>query len=79
MVRVEPRSVLATTQAADPVVEVVEGDGEVAGVAAGRLEAEPGGAEHADPHEGEDLERTRGGCWASSSTVIPRAAKTEIP
>lgn len=44
-----------------PVVEVVEEDGEVSRVPAGRLDPEPTSPEHADPYEGEHNEANEWG------------------
>ena len=61
MVRVDPSVVLTGRKPSDTLFEVVERHGEVARVATCRLQPEASGAEHADPHEGQDLERTSGG------------------
>ncbi len=70
---------LAGFEARDALLEVVEGDGEVPRVAAGRFEAEASCPQVTDAHEGENLEASSGACCASSSTVASRAANTEMP
>jgi len=81
MVRVSPDSVLAATQPFGALREVIERDREVARVASRWLEPEARGAKHTGLHErqGSTSNRTSGGCWANSSTVRSRAAKTEMP
>jgi hypothetical protein len=56
MVRVRPEAVLAATQSFDTIVEVIEGDGEMAMVASGRFQHEARLLEHAYLNENEDLE-----------------------
>lgn len=56
MVRVLPAAVLAGFDSFHTSIEVIESDGEVAWVATGGFEPEPGHEEGTDAHQGQDLE-----------------------
>ena len=60
MVRVGPEPMFAAAEPVDPVFEVVEGEREMVRVAAGGVETKSGGAEHADPHQGQHSEPHEG-------------------
>ena len=56
MIRVHPASVLAGQQRFDASVEIGPSHGEVSRVSTRRLQSEPGGSQHADPHERQHFE-----------------------
>lgn len=60
IVRVRPDAVFAALEAFDAVLEVVEGDGEVAHVTPCRVQAKTGNPEDADPHQRQDTEPDEG-------------------
>jgi hypothetical protein len=60
-------------------LQVIKAHSEVTRVTPSRLQPHPYGKKIPYLQQTQRSKRTKGACWASSSTVAPRTAKTEIP
>lgn len=77
--RVLHDAMLTRAQPVDAILEVVEADVEVTWIAPGRLQPRPAARMAPAVIKVSASKRTSGACWAMSSSVASRSAKTETP